>query len=163
MIDASAFTRAARALEARGFADVAGPIIERAIDRQGDALVAAVRARGRRHRKTGKMLAKIRRRSSGRGLGRTADVRASGPIAGLVVGGTSAHDLTPIRARAMAIGARGGGGVQGFAGRAHHPGTRPDPFVRQGARDARGAITRIQDEAGAALVRELADRIERRR
>jgi hypothetical protein len=155
MIDRNVFKPAAEALEPRAFEAVAGKHVGHAIEASGTAVQEHVRRAASAHRRTGKLEKFVGRKVAGRGLATTVDVHASGRVAHLITGGTAAHDISPIAARAISMTAAGGALV-GFAGSVHHPGTKADPFVARGVADAAADVARIVDAAGTAIVRDLA-------
>lgn len=128
--------------------DVAAPLVTDA----GDAALDAVRSRAGRHVRSGRMVRQIRARAEGDGVRRRVTVRAGGSIAPIVAGGSVAHDIRPVRRRALRLGDR-------FATFVHHPGTRADPFVVEGLADAAGEIDRTADQATDRLADRFADRI----
>lgn len=122
----------------------------------GRAAEARIRARARRHRRTGGMDRRLRLTTTGHGIGQRVTVHAGGKVAHLIVGGTRRHRITA-HGRPLPIG---GAGVRRFAESVQHPGTRPDPFVARGYADARGEIR--SELAGAAqdLARAAARAVE---
>ena len=152
-IDADEFTAAAGAL--RSFVELADQELDDALDDLGADAEASVRARAARHRRTGAMESRIERIRHGADV----TIHAGGRSAALIVGGTWPHELVPVRARALAIVSRVGGPVERFAGRAHHPGTTPDPFVAEALDDAIDTTDRTLERAGDQLTHELADAI----
>jgi hypothetical protein len=82
--------------------------------------------------------------------------RAGGPIAPIVVAGSRAHDIAPIRSHALTIGAKGGGPIRAFAARVHHPGTRPDPFVADALAGSIESADRELELAGDRIASSLA-------
>lgn len=158
-VDARDFDRAARALE--HFDRRAGTVVAPALEASGVAVQQAVRARARRHRKTGKLERFVSLRTTGSGLATEVRVHAGGRVAPIIAGGSRPHDITPVRSRALAMGPRGGS-VIGFAAAVHHPGTSADPFVTAGIAASRHEISQNVKAAGDRLVRELATDMTRR-
>lgn len=149
---------AARAGLAR-FGEFAGDAAEPLLDEGGQAALDAVRSRAARHRQTGRMSSQIRMERKGDGIRHTVTVRAGGPIAPIVAGGSVAHDIKPIRGRALAMS---GPVRQPFAARVRHPGTHADPFVAAGLEDAARDIDQAADVAADRLADRLADSMTRR-
>ncbi|MFN8520724.1 MAG: hypothetical protein U0667_15315 [Chloroflexota bacterium] len=75
-----------------------------------------------------------------------AQVIATAAYAGIVEGGSRAHEIRPRNARVLAWGGdrrlsgtlRSGASPTHFARVVHHPGTKPYPFLAPAARDALG-------------------------
>lgn len=155
MIDASEFRSAGAAL-----VDDAGDVIDAALGELGDdaaiAVQREVRAGARRHRRSGRLERNVRIRRRDAGGSPSWSVRAGGMVAPMIVGGTSPHTIRPVRSRALAMQGPGGG-IVGFAGAVHHPGQRPDPFVRRGLAAAAGDVGRLADDTIEAIAAELAD------
>lgn len=160
-IDASDFERAADALERAGFDRVAGGHAAKAVRASINAARKGIRGRARRHRRTGKMASRIRTRFDGRGFAIVGQVRAGGAVAHLIAGGTAPHAIEPIQGRVLALAGRGGG-IVGYARHVEHPGTAADPFVALGIADARPAMETAWQDAGEAMVAELAERMTKR-
>lgn len=161
MIDAKDFEHAARALEAAGFKGAAGPIVETAIRRSTAVIQGNVKAKARRHRKTGRLERNVSVRQTGDGLDFEARVHAGGRVAHLITGGTSPHEIAPVRSKAIAMTT--GGALVGFAASVRHPGTRPDPFVAAGVDASRRDVQTIVNRSAQELARELTKRMTRRR
>jgi len=156
-LDADAFADAAARLRSVGDKTI-GQAAELVVDDMAGAVLANVRRRRGRHRVTGKGERLVTVKATGSGDGRVARVHAGGRIAHLIIGGTRAHPIRPIRARALAFV----GPARGFAASVRHPGTRPDPFVARGVDDSRAEVATITDTAGDELAAELAHDIGRR-
>lgn len=133
--------------------DVAEPLLDEA----AVAALDAVRSRASRHRVSGRMVRQVALEREGDGVDHRVTVRAGGSIAPIVIGGSVAHDIRPVRARALTLQ----GSIQ-LAAHVRHPGTRPDPFVERGLDDATAVIDRDVDVAADRLADRLADRIDRR-
>ena len=161
MIDARDFKAAADALERQAFGELAGDVLGPTLTDAGDLVTSAVKARARRHRRSGRLEAQISSTTVGDGLDTRIRVRAGGRIAPIIVGGSRPHEIRAVRSRALRMLAPGGRLI-GFARAIRHPGTRPDPFVAEGIADARGDISAEVDRAGDRLVSELAGSMTRR-
>jgi hypothetical protein len=157
-VDARDLSRAADGLELVD--DIAASILASSLDELGADALADIRRRAGRHRRTGRMLDQIVERDTGEGIGTVVRVSAGGPIASLVVTGSRAHDIAPIRSHALTIGAKGGGPIRAFAARVHHPGTRPDPFVADALAGSIESADRELELAGDRIASELATVME---
>lgn len=156
-IDAREFTRAADGLE---FADdIADVVLAETLDDLGADALTEVRRRAGRHVRTGRMVDQVTERSTGSGIGTIVRVHAGGSIVPIIVGGSRAHDIAPVRSRALAIGSRAGGSVRSFAARVHHPGTRADPFVADAGDQTADLADRELAIAGDAIAGRIADTI----
>jgi HK97 gp10 family phage protein len=84
--------------------------------------------------RTGKLRRSIRKRVHG------AEVRIgpTEPYAIYVEEGTQPHEIVPVNARALRFDV---GGQVVFAMHVNHPGTRPQPFVRETAEETRKRVT----------------------
>lgn len=150
-VDVSELRAASAALD--DFDELAGDAAADLLDTSGDAAAEAVRSRASRHRVTGRMVRQIDVTKTGEGIRHEVDVRAGGPVARFVAGGTEPHVIRPIRARALHLG---GNVRHRFLARVHHPGTRADPFVEQGLDDATGDIDRSAQRTADRLAEDIA-------
>lgn len=153
-IDSQDFRAASSALHGAGA--IIGEDVGPAERRAGEAVERAVRQAGGRHRGTGKMLRNVRARATGSGTATRVHVTTGGSVAHLIVGGTRGHFISPTRGRALVLA---GGELRSLA---HHPGTRPDPFVARGVADAADELDRIYRDLGDAIVADLAHELDRR-
>jgi len=153
-VDARDFRHAADALELA--ADIAGSILGAALEDIGAEALDDMRRRAGRHKRTGRMIDQITERDTGADFGTIVRVHAGGSIVPIIVGGSRAHDIAPIRPRALTIGSRVGGRVRSFAARVHHPGTRGDPFVAAVLDDSVDVAELELATAGDRIVAELA-------
>lgn len=156
-IDTRDLVAAAAALER--FDELAGDVAAPTLDDAGGQALEAVRSRAGRHRVTGRMQSQIRLERTGDGIRHEVTVRAGGPMARIVAGGSVAHEIKPIRARALALH---GAVRHPFAARIRHPGTHADPFVERALDDAIPEIDRTVDSAADRLAGQLADTMTRR-
>jgi len=124
-----------------------------ALDRTGDAVLDAVRARARRHRRTGELERRLTLTAHGSGAHRVVEVEAAGDHARFVASGVRPHEIAAAPGHALPIGAFG------FASSVHHPGSDPDPFVAEGVADARGELATINDRAIASVADTVAARV----
>jgi len=76
--------------------------------------------------RTGRLKRSIKRKVRGT----KGEVRAEAPYAVFVEKGTRPHIIRPVRARALRFQV---GGEIVFAKLVHHPGTKPNPFMRRAA------------------------------
>jgi hypothetical protein len=139
-----------------------GPAMAGAVDAVGADAERAARARARRHRESGRLEAQLRAEVEGQGIAHTLTMRAGGPIAPIIIGGSVAHIIKPVHRRALASVSHAAGGLRHLAGIVHHPGTRPDPFVADAMDEAEAGAGRHLDEAGDRITGELVDSIQRR-
>jgi hypothetical protein len=151
MSEVEDFSAAAAVL--RNLSEPAADVLAGAERQIGEAVADNVRARARRHRKSGQMERRISVRVSGTGIRQEVRVHAGGKVAHLVIGGTRPHRIVA-PGRPIPFGGRQ------FAQSVRHPGTRPDPFFAAGMADSTADIATALDDAGADLVRGLARRIE---
>lgn len=128
----------------------AGLIIERVLDQAGEVVQRRVKDRARRHRRSGSLERGIKLEGAGAGFDHAVRVRSSGPLAHLIVGGTDPHEIRPIEKRALSFA----GAARPF-GAAQHPGTRGDPYFRDGVRASIGDVGGILRDGGRELAREL--------
>lgn len=158
MIDASEIKAAAAAL--RAFDDVAGPELEAAEHRAGDAIADRIRAQASRHVRTGRMVKRITVKATGHGAATQVRIHAGGPVAHLIAGGVAPHTIRPVRSHALAI--HRGGSIVGFAEAVQHRGIRADPFFADGVDDAQAELDSITAKAADGIAGELATRVRRR-
>lgn len=156
-IDTDELTQAAAAL--RRSDELAAPLVAEAEVDIAKAMVRRIRTAGRRHRSTGKMLAKVTYRVKGAGLDLRATVYAGGVLAHLVIFGTRRHRIPAAgSARAVPITARGGR-VTGYHGAVTHPGQRPDPFFRRGVDASRNDQEQLAGAAAARIAARISDEL----
>lgn len=150
-IDASAFEHAAAELNAAGFEAVAEHHVEHALRQAANVLRDNVRHEAARHRLEGAV------HTSWRGAGLTFSIRVGlvGKPAIWIALGTRAHRIDAHLGRRMPIG----GSPIRFAEHVQSRGLRPDAMVSRGIEASREALRRIVDQAGAAMVAELASRV----
>lgn len=136
---AAAALRGTRAVDdaAQSFVELVGP----------DAL-AAVKARARRHRRTGTFEAGIRLAETGSGIDTRARVTASGDYAGVILSGSVPHVIRARHGRPLPLA----GAPRPFARSVHHPGTKPDPIFDRAIEDLGGSIDAALKRAGDRLV-----------
>ncbi len=162
----SQFTIDARTVQAAGevirksFKPIAGKHVEQTMSKAGSAVSREARKAASRHKRTGKMQARIRSYRSGRGLDSVVKVRARGPVAHLIVQGVRPHDEQPRNAEALEITPLGGG-VAGFTESVHHPGFGGDPFFARGVDAAMPEIKVFMDLATNQVADDLAKEIWR--
>ncbi len=137
----------------RNLGDPAGDALAGAGRQIGGAIADNVRARARRHRRSGVMERRISVKVSGTGIRQEVRVHAGGKVAHLVIGGTRPHRIVAPGRPIPLEGRR-------FAQSVRHPGTRADPFVALGVADSTADIAAGLEDAGGVLVRDLARRIE---
>jgi len=75
------------------------------------------------------------------------------PYARFVHDGTAAHEIRP-RRRRMLRWASGGGEQFRYARKVRHPGTRPDPFLREALEAKKDAVARYFERAMKKLAKE---------
>lgn len=140
---------------ARQLDDVLDPIAGDAVGELADATQDAIRAAARRHRRTGRLDKNIRQVDlRDAGLASSATVAATGMVAPILVGGSRAHRIRPLHARALAL--RGSGPASGFAAGVRHPGTAPDPFFARGIAASQADVGRIIDRGAERAADQLA-------
>lgn len=186
-IDGSAFARAADALEQAEFRKLADQTVGAVLVRGANAVRRRVRAQAASHRRTGKMAGRIQYSKTGFGLDTIVKVRAGGPVAHLVEGGTRAHEIRAGKGSGQLGGAgqaltiRGagsvnsrwsGGGSKAVRGAGadvlavrnvvRHPGTRAEPFFARGVADARDEVQQLVDAGAATMANNLAFRMSRK-
>lgn len=162
-IDTKALGRAAQAL-GPGFRAIAGKTVEKTLGKAGSAVSKKARAEARRHTKTGrsKLPERVRSTRRGRLLDTVVKVRAGGPIAHLVIGGTKAHEIQAGAADALAIHATSRGGAietTGFASHVSHPGATGDGFFARGVDEAEPEMRAYLQLATDQMAQELARKI----
>lgn len=155
-VDISELRAATKALKA--FGDIGAAELERADHRIGEVVADNVRARARRHRRTGSLEKAITVQTRGKGTTTQVSVHAGGASAHLVAGGVKRHR---IRARGHALGPFAGRTL-GFAAAVENPGFKADPFFAEGVEDSAAQIDQIAAQAGDAIAGELAARMRRR-
>ena len=186
-IDGSAFRRAADALEQAELRKLADQTVGAVLVRGANAVRRHVRAQAASHRRTGKMAGRVQYTKTGFGLATVVKVRAGGPVAHLVEGGTAGHEIRAGKGSGQlgggghALTIRGSGSVNsrwsGSGSRAvrgagadvlavrvavRHPGTRADPFFARGVADARAEVQTLVDAGAATMARNLAFRMSRK-
>jgi hypothetical protein len=154
-LDTSSMTRAAKRL--RKVELVLAPVAEATVDDFAAVVLINVRKRRLRHRGTGKGARMVNVRAKGRGLARVARVHASGRVAPIIAGGSRPHMIRVGPGEAIPLY---GGSL--FAASVQHPGTRADPFVHKGIRDARAQVQKITDDAARELAADVAHELRRR-
>lgn len=82
------------------------------------------------------------------GDGLTLTISSDDPVAAMVIGGTRAHEIRPIAAKALRFEVGGGGVV--YAKLVHHPGTAPNPF----GDNAEDALQALAEDAVAQAIAE---------
>lgn len=155
-LDGSAFRDASRRL--RDVGDLVDATAGDVVDDFAAAALDNVRRRRARHRVTGKGERMIGIRTVGSGATRVARVHASGKVAAIIAGGSRAHAIRPVAARALQMP----GTSRGFAAAVRHPGTQPDPFVAKGIADTRPELESITDAAADELAVAVTRKIGRR-
>jgi hypothetical protein len=156
-VDAKDFARAAEALSAAGFKDVADPLIGLAIHDIGVIVRRKVRLRLLSHYRTGKLRSGVVQVKGGSGIDTVGIVKSTGPIAHLIAGGVKPHTIRSHKHMPI----RGFGGITTFAQTVHHPGFRGDPYFHKGVEDAARDIDKIVVKATDTMAIELKARIER--
>jgi hypothetical protein len=152
-IDATDFDKAAAALSAAGFEEVAEKHIKHALRVSANVVRNNVRSEASRHRRTGKLERDVHTTWKGAGMASQLRVSATGPVAHLIVGGVRPHRIEP--GHPMHVG-----GLIGWRNVVEARGFRGDPFVHKGITDSLPAIQRIVTQAGADMAAELAARME---
>ena len=109
-------------------------VVERFIERLADRVEEVMREKA--PERTGRLKQSIRKRVELR----RAVIGPAVPYAVYVEYGTGPHEILPIHARALRFE------VEGrivFAARVWHPGTRPQPFVRETAEQIREEVSEV--------------------
>jgi len=154
-IRADSFRHAAAALED---SDAIPKAIGVFVDQVAPEALRAVKARARRHRRTGELEAGITLEQTGSGASSRATVSIGGGHGPVLVTGSVPHPIRARHGRPMPFAAAAGR----FAWSVRHPGTQPDPILDLALEDLGGAADAALSVAGARLVDELADDLQRR-
>lgn len=164
-IDASAFRRAADALENNGFAKLAGPPVAMAIKQSAYAVRRNVRKELKPHKRTGRLHKDVRTKFQGAGLLFIAKVKSTGPVAHLIIGGVKPHTIGPPpfrRGSATVLPIHEGGSngaVVAFSKVVEHRGFGGDPYFHRGVQRAAPEINELIRIAADAMCKELAKRM----
>lgn len=67
--------------------------------------------------------------------------------------GTRAHTIKPRNARLLSF--KTSGGAQVYARMVRHPGTKPQPFLKEALRDGRGDVNQLMKQSGLRLFEEI--------
>lgn len=150
-IDGAAFNDAAQALGA-SFDEVAAKTVRTTLRKAANVVRGNVRARARRHHRTGRLEAGVHTSWQGAGLSFQLRVFAESPESNLIAGGVRPHVIRATRPMPV-------GGLTGFAEVVHHPGFRADPFFHRGVVESLPAIQALVDAAAKVMAAELAARM----
>lgn len=158
-VDAREIAAAARAI--REGSKGAGKHLEQAGRDTGAVMVANIRAASRRSRRTGRTERQVTATTTGDGDRAVTKVNAGGPVAHLIIGGTSPHTIRPVHGHALPIRSAGGA-VRGFAEVVRHPGQRPRPFFAEGVDASLNDEDRNLAAAGEAVLNDVRTAMRRR-
>lgn len=105
--------------------------------------------------KTGKFVKGIGFKTYMRGIGGMMEMRVTDPqpLGTWIRGGTKAHIIVPVRARALHFFIRG---VEIFTKRVHHPGTKPNPYQERTMKRMMPEIDQSLAKLGKKVTKELA-------
>lgn len=156
-IDATDF--AAAAVELGASDELIGRAAEPMVDAWADAVQRATITRARPHKRTGRLERNVRRSRIGADIARRDRVELTGLVAPILVRGSSAHVIRPIRAHALHLVGHSPG-ARGFAEGVRHPGTTPDPILARGVRDASADLEATLARGASRLADELAASVE---
>jgi len=154
-IDGSEFARAAEALGAAGFEEVASKFVKHALRQSANVLRNNVKAGARKHHRTGRLEGDIHTTWKGAGLAFQLRIAATGPVAHLIIGGVRPHMIhSPTRVMTIP------GSPRTFAREVSVRGFRGDPFLHKGIVQSIPAIQAIVTDAGKTMASDLAKRME---
>lgn len=158
VIDGADFEKAARALSAAGFEDVASDFVKHALRQSANVLRNNVKAGARKHHRTGRLEGDIHTTWKGAGLAFQLRIAATGPVAHLIIGGVRPHTIVS-RTKVMTLP----GSPRSYAREVRVGGFRGDPFLRKGLKQSIPAIQAIVTDAGKTMAADLAKRMEGKR
>lgn len=167
VVDIRELAAAERVISAKGFAEAAGPEIEKAVIAVAKEFQARVRAeapvgKGRLaqwQRRSGKGHGSFRKTvsisSKRAGFDTTSRVKV-GPIGNILRAGAKPHDIKPLHGRFLKIG------DHYIFGAIHHPGFAANNFWSRATASLEGQIERVAGRVPFATADKMADRIRGR-